>query len=61
MITFNSFDSREELDLRLSNRLETDLNKAIYENVKLAADYKHFPVAAVLNQRSVSVDVYWSP
>lgn len=35
--------------------------RAVYENVKLAADYKHFPVAAVLNQRSVSVDVYWSP
>ena len=35
--------------------------RAVYEKVKLSADYKHFPVAAVLNQRSVPVDVYWCP
>ena len=35
--------------------------RAVYENVKLVADYNHFLVAAVLNQRNVPVDVYWSP
>ena len=32
MTTFHSFASREELDLRLSSRLETNLNKAVSIN-----------------------------
>lgn len=35
--------------------------RTVFENVKLATYCNHFPVAAVLNQREVSVDVYWSP
>ena len=35
--------------------------RTVYENAKFATDYIRFPVAAVLNQRKVPVDVYWSP